>query len=317
MTRERTRKRNSMVEGLSPAAQEFVFQGKKQELSAGSPRETVVSVEWIVLPQSQPRKYFDEQKMQQLIESVRRDGILQPLLVRPAEEGKYKLVAGERRYRAAQKVGLTEVPVTIREMTDEQAMQYSLLENLQREDLNPVEETEGILLLLALNLGCETSEVSSLLYRMKHALDKPDESGRNVMPKEMSLVEEVFDKLSGMTWESFVKNRLPVLNLPTDVLEVLRQGRLEYTKARAIAQVKDDSQRQHLLKETIAEGLSLSQIKEQVKALKTSSDSTNPPPRASEIRKRLSKLTKSGALEDPQTCQKVEKLLTQLEKLLG
>ncbi len=123
-----------------------------------------VSLDDIVLPSTQPRRYFDPQAMQSLVESVKQNGILQPLLVRPAGH-KYQLVAG-RRYRAVQAAALTEVPITVREMTEEQAVQYALTENLQHEDLNLIEETEGTLQLLALQLGCETAEVSSVLYKM-------------------------------------------------------------------------------------------------------------------------------------------------------
>jgi len=128
---------------------------------------TKVLLDKIILPSTQPRRYFDPKAMQSLVESVKREGILQPLLVRPVGD-KYELVAGERRYRAAQEAALTEVPVTVREMSDEQAVQYALTENLQREDLNPIEETEGTLQLLALRLGCETADVSSVLYRMEN-----------------------------------------------------------------------------------------------------------------------------------------------------
>lgn len=128
---------------------------------------STVPLDKIVLPSTQPRRYFDDSAMQSLVESVKCDGILQPLLVRPVQD-KYSLVAGERRYKAAQSAGLTEVPVTIREMSDEQAVQYALTENLQREDLNPIEETSGIIQLLALRLGCEPADVSPLLYRMEN-----------------------------------------------------------------------------------------------------------------------------------------------------
>src|SRR4028118_2019383 len=101
----------------------------------------------ITLPTTQPRRYFDPQAMQSLVESVKSEGILQPLLVRPVGE-KYEVITGERRYRAAIEAELTQVPVTVREMTDDQAVQYALIENLQREDLNPVEQTEGLLNLL-------------------------------------------------------------------------------------------------------------------------------------------------------------------------
>ena len=125
---------------------------KNVALFAESESESVPStlpLDKITLPQTQPRRYFDPQAMQSLVESIKSEGILQPLLVRPVGK-KYEVVAGERRYRAALEAGLTEVPATIREMTDGQAVQYALVENLQREDLNPVEEAEGILSLLSI-----------------------------------------------------------------------------------------------------------------------------------------------------------------------
>ena len=109
--------------------------------------------------------------MQALVQSVKTDGILQPLLVRPLGEEKYELVAGERRYRAAKEVGLTEVPVIIGDLTQQQALRVALVENLQREDLNPVEETEGILQLLSHHLEydlkrwCDCSTGCKMTYR--------------------------------------------------------------------------------------------------------------------------------------------------------
>ncbi|MFW9265535.1 ParB/RepB/Spo0J family partition protein, partial [Nostoc sp. CALU 546] len=128
-----------------------------------------ISIDSITLPSNQPRRYFDPQKLQQLKESICTHGILEPLLVRPLEKiGQYELVAGERRYRAAKEAGLPLVPVTVRELTDAEAVQLALVENLQREDLNPVEETEGILQLLSLKLQIDVAEVTSLLYRMRN-----------------------------------------------------------------------------------------------------------------------------------------------------
>ena len=125
--------------------------------------ETSVSLAEISLPSSQPRRYFDREKLSQLAASIQSHGILEPLLVRPFNN-KYQLVAGERRYRAAQLVGLDTVPVVIRELSDEQALLLSLVENLAREDLNPVEETEGILTLLEMELNLDRAEVVS--YRV-------------------------------------------------------------------------------------------------------------------------------------------------------
>jgi ParB family transcriptional regulator, chromosome partitioning protein len=275
----------------------------------------VVSIEAICLPPQQPRRYFDPQAMQELVESVRQHGILQPLLVRPLPDNKYELVAGERRYRAAKEVNLTEVPVVIRELSDEEAMQLSLIENLCREDLNPVEETEGILQLLALRLGGNVGDVTPLLYRMKNAADKNDESRHNVMPNpEAQQVEELFTSLGLMTWESFVKNRLPLLNLPDDVLVELRQGKIAYTKAKAIARLKDETARQELLKAAITENLSLTQIQSRLKAQLPASD---PDERKERVEGTIRRVKQARVWEDQQKWSRLEGLLTQIEELLA
>ena len=92
---------------------------------------------------NQPRKEFDEQALSELADSIREHGIIQPLLVRRLETGGYQLVAGERRWRAARMVGLAEVPAVIKELSEVQVMEMALIENLQREDLNPLEEANG------------------------------------------------------------------------------------------------------------------------------------------------------------------------------
>ena len=265
----------------------------------------------ITLPPTQPRRYFDPQAMQSLVESVKSEGILQPLLVRPVGE-KYEVIAGERRYRAAIEAELTQVPVTVRAMTDEQAVQYALIENLQREDLNPVEETEGILNLLALRLGCDMAEVSSKLYRMEN--EAKGKFTRNVSGKEdTETIEQVFASVGRMNWQSFVRTRLPLLKLPADILDALRAGRLEYTKAKAIAQIKDEAERKALLEDAIASSLSLSQIRERVKAL---NPSPQPPPLAQRI-ETISKLVKQHHVwDDPKKRKKLETLLTKIEELI-
>lgn len=96
----------------------------------------------------QPRKEFEPKALAELSDSIKEHGVLQPLLVRPMTDGSYRLVAGERRYRAARMAGLTEVPVTIREMSDEEESVFALIENLHREDLNAIEEAEGFKMLI-------------------------------------------------------------------------------------------------------------------------------------------------------------------------
>ena len=319
--------------------------------------ESKIKLTEIHLPASQPRRYFDPQALEELAESIKQHGLLQPLLVRPLKSGGYELVAGERRYRSATKVGLTEVPVVVRELSDEQAWQLALIENLQREDLNPIEETEAVLALLSLRLGCDVSEVKSLLYKMKNVWDKggkesasaDDDSRRNVSPnseetesrrnvspnleeveatasesnispnqdddagetesrrnvspnleeaeesesqsnlsanqdndagetesrrnvspnseeaEKFQIIQEVFASLGLINWLSFTTKRLPLLNLPEEILVELREGKLEYTKAIALARVKDEQQRQQFLESAVANNWSLSKIKDQIK----------------------------------------------------
>ncbi len=139
---------------------------------------STIKLDDIQLPQQQPRRYFDPQGLKEFVSSIRQHGILQPLLVRPIKSGGYELVTGERRYRAARELGLEEVPALVRKLNEEQAFQFALIENLQREDLNPIEETEGILQLLASRLECDSSAVKSLLYRIKNALDKEEKQSK-------------------------------------------------------------------------------------------------------------------------------------------
>jgi ParB family chromosome partitioning protein len=274
----------------------------------------VVSLTQIVLPQQQPRRYFNAQSMQELIESVRQHGILQPLLVRPTQNSNYELVAGERRYRAAKSLNLTEVPVVIREMTDEQALQFALLENLQREDLNPVEETEGILQLLALKLGQPFEYVVGFLQQAAH----PERNSvDNVIHREeWQVVQEVFASIGRFTPESFRSNRLPLLNVPDEVLDALRQGQIEYTKARAIARIKDPEQRKSLLDKAITQELSLNQIKEQIALIQNVKQKTTPTSLRGRIEDALRRVKRSKSVDDPKKQRRLEQLLQELESLM-
>lgn len=272
-----------------------------------------VTLDSLCLPAQQPRRYFDPQKMEQLVQSVKAHGILEPLLVRPLPDGKYELVAGERRYRAAKTVGLAEVPVTVRELTNNEALQLSLVENLQREDLNPVEETEGILQLLSLKLQKAVPEVTALLYRMTN--ESKGNVNRNVtVSQEDNAVLELFTSLGVMKWESFVRNRLPLLNLPEDILEALRQGCIAYTKAQAIAQIKDEQKRKIFLEEAIQGTLSLADIRERINTLKPVPDAQSPKSLLQSVSTRLNK--SKTVWNNPKKLKKLTTLLQQMESLL-
>ncbi|MBW4512447.1 MAG: ParB/RepB/Spo0J family partition protein [Scytonematopsis contorta HA4267-MV1] len=337
-----------------------------------SDSQVSIPVNQISLPPTQPRRYFDSEALKQLTESIKQHGILQPLLVRLVDAGKLELVAGERRYRAALEIGLKEVPVVIRELDDNAAFQLALIENLLREDLNPVEETEGILQLLALKLGRSIEEIPPLLRRLQHErkeaaktsnnvigkkkfdsllsennvteseeekLDNENiesnallssETSKNVIGKEekpedstqvnpdLTIVEEVFDGLGLMTWESFANNRLPLLNLPEDILEALRKGAVEYTKAKAIAQIQDKDERAAFLEQAIAQNWSLSEIKRYISENKTpNTEKTEPNNYKERFTAATTKLRKSPIWSDPSKRKQVEKLLLQLETLVN
>lgn len=274
---------------------------------------TLVLIKEIHLPPQQPRRYFDPDALIELVNSIEQHGILQPLLVRPMTSGGYELVAGERRYRAATESGLTEVPVVIRELSNSDALTLALIENLQREDLNPVEETEGILQLLSLHLDITEEEAISLLYRLNN--ESKGKVTRNVTGNEIvEQVEKLFNSIGTMSWSSFVRNRLPLLKLPQDIREALQSGKIAYTKATVIARIKDEQFRNSLLSETIKNNLSLSQIKEKLFELQPNSDKPSDP-LSKRLKTAYQQINKSKVWSDPKKRQKLEKLLNQLEAL--
>ncbi len=280
--------------------------------------ESQLALAKIKLPDTQPRRYFETKAMKDLVESIKAHGLLQPILVRPlesssqAEDEFYELVAGERRYRAAIEAGLSEIAVVIRELTKEEAFHLALMENLQREDLNPVEETEAIISLLTWQLKLTNKEVIDLFSAAAHPERK---SVDNVIHSQnWQRLLEVFRVVGKFTPESFRTNRLPLLKLPQDILEVLRQGKIEYTKAKALAKIKDEEARKELMAEAIANSLSLREIKERIK-------DSQPQPQKEELFTRMGnayqqvKKSKKFLMENPRKRKKLESLLAQIEKL--
>lgn len=153
---------------------------------------------------AQPRRNFEATALAELAKSIEEHGVLQPIVVRPVPAGGYKIVAGERRWRAARQAGLTEIPVIIREVSETQAMELALIENLQREDLDPVEEALGY---------------------------------RQLMDRCGYTQEKAAEKLAKS--RSAVANSLRLLSLPDDVLELLKSGVLSTGHAKAILSLVD------------------------------------------------------------------------------
>jgi ParB family chromosome partitioning protein len=179
---------------------------------------------------NQPRREFDEESLNQLAESIKAHGLIQPILVKPLFGGGYQIVAGERRYRACQLAGITEVPVTIRELTEQETMEIALIENLQREDLNPIEEAQGYKALM-------------------------DEHG---------LTQEAVAEAVGKSRPA-VANTLRLLNLPKSVEELVKSGKLSSGHARALLAVENKKAMEALAEEIIASDLSVRQAEKLVK----------------------------------------------------
>jgi ParB family chromosome partitioning protein len=262
----------------------------------------------VLVPQAQPRRRFEN--LEALAESIREKGVLQPLLVRPLGDGRYAIVAGERRYRAAKMAGLAEVPVRVLDLSEKEARLLALVENLQREDLNPYEETLGVLDLLSEELGKTREEVVSLLERMRK--EKRGVAAHNVMgTPEAQRVEEVFQALGRMTWESFVQNRLPLLGLPEDLRAALEEGALPYTAALELKKVKDPEARARLLEEAKG-GLSLRELKARVREALKREQAPHPLPK--KVAARLARLDLEALPEEKR--RRVEEYLEALHQLL-
>ena len=317
-----TRLKSSPFEGLRvlrPQSKQPVVANKLQIQDDEPDTEgRVYQLPWssIILPEKQPRRYFDEVELEKLAVSIQEHGILTPLLVRPKGADQYELVAGERRYRAAKELGLAAVPVLIREMTDDEAVEIALLENLQREDLNPVEETEAILDLLSQRLAIPREAVISLLNR---GANRKRKSVQNVLHSaEWQLLERVFEAIGRFTPQSFRASRLPLLKLPEEILMALRQGTIEYTKAQVIARLKETQDRKMLLEDAIVSQLSLNQIKQRIQKLRVNEHQLN---NLSAIQHRWRQLDKQlrqqRVWEQPEIGHRLERIMAELECLVA
>lgn len=290
--------------------------------SAESSSTESISIDQIVLPANQPRHYFDAKAMQELTTSIRQHGILQPLIVREVKGNRYELVAGERRYRAAKSAELKDIPVIIKELSDDDAVEIAILENLQRQDLNPIEETEAVLSLLSKKLNQSNEAIIALLNQASHTDLK---SADNVIrTSEWKTIESVFQAVGRFTPESFRSNRLPLLKLPNDILKELRAGSIQYTKAREVAKIQNPKSRKSLLRKIIASDLSLREIRERVKDAKRiapvkaekKAEASQSDLFVSRIANIQSKAKQSKVWSNKSRIKKLESLLNELEAFI-
>ncbi len=193
---------------------------------------SMVNINDIEPNREQPRKTFTEEALRELSDSIAMHGVIQPLLVRPLSDGGYQLIAGERRWRASRMAGLTEVPVFIKEMTDREAMEFALIENLQREDLNPIEEAEGFKLLMD-TYSLTQAEAAERVGKSRPA----------------------------------VANALRLLSLPEKVLLMVKEGKLSSGHARTLLPITDEKTLLKLAEEIVKKEISVRETERIVKSI--------------------------------------------------
>lgn len=209
-------KKKALGRGLGSLIQEA-----QSEAGSNAEQESLVAIDKVKPNPNQPRTHFNETELRELSESIKAHGVLQPLLVRKQGDG-FEIIAGERRYQAAKLAGLTEVPVTIKEADDQAVLEMALIENLQRSDLNPIEEAKG--------------------YRQ--------------LIKTSGMTQEALSKAVSKS-RSTITNSLRLLDLPQQVQDFLYNGKLTAGHARAILAVPYEEARIKLAEKVVAEGLSV------------------------------------------------------------
>lgn len=195
---------------------------------------STLNINEIIPNKEQPRKTFDRTALEELADSIRQHGVLQPLLVRPLPNGAYQLVAGERRWRASRLAELKEVPVIIKELTDTEAMEIAIIENLQREDLNPIEEAEGLQTLID-KCGFTQEEVATSVGKSRPA----------------------------------ITNALRLLKLPEDVREMTKKGEISAGHARALLSFDSQALMQEVAAKIVSDKLTVRDVEKLAKRPKT------------------------------------------------
>ena len=186
----------------------------------------------------QPRKNFSDETIAALADSIKEHGVLQPILVRPMPNGSYQIVAGERRWRAARMVGLSEIPVTIRELSDIETMQIAVIENLQRENLDPVEEAMGY----------------------------------NELIEKYGMTQDKVAKMVGKS-RSAVANSVRILSLPDEVLGLIQRGELSLGHAKALLSLSDEKILVETARKASDGGMTVRQLENFVKKFTENNDS--------------------------------------------
>lgn len=210
-----------------------LFEDNSYDLEPQGGGETLIRLSQIEPDKNQPRKFFDEAALEELAASIKEHGLIQPIIVSPLEEDRYRIIAGERRWRACRLAGLEEIPALVREYTDQEISEVSLIENLQREDLNPIEEALGY---------------------------------RNLMDVYGMTQEKIAQTVSKS--RSAIANTLRLLTLPEQILDFIKTGDLSAGHARTLIGLEDADQQLALANKMITDELSVRQAEDLVKKSK-------------------------------------------------
>lgn len=196
---------------------------------------------------------FSEESLSPLVRSIRERGVLQPVLLRATPGGKYELVAGERRFRAAQLAGLSGVPAVVEQVADADLLEYALIENLQREAMNPVDQTFGVLELLSQRTGHPLSALPAYLNRLRNGTEQDEHR-----------VEEALQQVGGWTLLTFATRNVKFLGLRTEELGAVAAGKLTSNAAFELLPLGEHERRPVLLEEALRQGWSAKELRAQV-----------------------------------------------------
>jgi ParB family transcriptional regulator, chromosome partitioning protein len=224
---EKKSDRRGLGRGLSALMADVNMDVTRDGAEPARAPDSTLPIERIFPNPNQPRRSFDAAALAELADSIRVKGVIQPLIVRPAADGRYEIVAGERRWRASQAANLHELPVIIRDFSDVEMLEIAIIENIQRADLNPLDEAEAY---------------------------------RQLMDKFGHTQEKIAEGLSRS--RSHIANLLRLLNLPADVQEMVRSGALSAGHARALV---GNAEASDLAKQIVARGLSVRAVEDLVR----------------------------------------------------
>ena len=277
-----------------------------------------IEIDKITRSPFQPRQFFSEESINSLASAFKKQGFKGAINVRKKADGGYELVAGERRWRAAAVAKLDKVRCLVDEYTDEEALEFALMENLQREDLSKLEETEGILRFLSVRLGTDQDEIIRIIRTEGHS-DRTTRS--DVAPSEELTNIEALLSIFNVGLQTFRTKNLRTLSLPEDIKTAHLEQNLSYSAAIELSKIRDKSARKKLLTEASQANLSFRTIKEKVKSIRLKSEkkqngtSSALMKRFSEIRKKAKQYQLSTI--ELQKRKRMEALLDELEDLLA